>query len=394
MAETYDVIVIGAGAAGLMAAATAGQRGRRVLVVDHARRPGRKVRLAGGGRCNFTNRQTGPACFVSANPRFCISALRRYPPEAFIDLVERYGIPYTDRGAGQLFCRDSSRAVLQMLLEECRKGQVAFRMERPLQAVHPQGGGWSVAASDGRLGCASLVVATGGLSYPRTGASGLGYTLAQQLGVRVQPTRPALVPLIWPPPLRAAMAPLAGISCQAGITAGPGAAFEDAVLMTHEGVSGPASFQASLYWSEGAALEVDWLPGRELVPMLIDARNQRPQSGLARHLEPALPRRLARALCELHGWHGPLQGYSNRRLEEVAATLQAWRFTPAGTAGYAHAEVTAGGVDTSDLSSKTMAAREVPGLFFAGEVMDVTGQLGGHNLHWAWASGVAAGQHA
>jgi len=392
-ASTYDVIVIGAGAAGLMCAATAGSRGRRVLLLDHARRPARKILASGGGRCNFTHLDSGPEHFLSANPRFCLSALRRYPPLAFLDLVERYGIRYEEREPGRLFCRESSRPILDMLLAECRAVGAELRAGTPVRGIHAQEAGFAVATATETLHAESLVVATGGLALPRAGASGFGYAVARQFGLAVRPTRPALVPLTLPPALAEPLGALAGISVPVRIRCGD-AAFEEDLLLTHGSLSGPAALQASSYWREAVPVSVDWLPGVAVPDELAELRARRPKAGLQRYLSGYLPRRLARQLCRLGGWSGPLQGYSNAELDAVAAGLQDWRLTPAGTGGYAKAEVTAGGVDTRGLSSQTMAAREVPGLFFVGEVVDVTGHLGGHNLQWAWSSGVAAGRAA
>lgn len=390
-AAQCDVLVIGAGAAGLMAAATAAGRGRRVQVLDHARKPGRKLLISGGGRCNFTHLHSGPEHFVSANPRFCISALRRYPPAAFLDWVQRSGIPYTEAAPGQLFCRDSSRPLLEMLLDACRSAGVRLRMQEPVMAVRCTEQGVEVDTRKERIGAEALIVATGGLAYPGTGATGLGYRIAEQLGLGVQPTRPALVPLTLPEPLHGALSPLSGITCRARITC-RGAGFEDELLLAHHGLSGPAALQASLYWREAEPVAIDWLPGRDAAEVLGEARRRHPRRGLQRVLDQHLPRRLARTLCRLEGWSGPMQGYSDAALQAAAERLSAWSLTPAGTAGYGRAEVTAGGVDVDGLSSKTMEARHAPGVLFVGEVVDVTGELGGHNLQWAWSSGVAAGQ--
>ncbi|ABM62108.1 NAD(P)/FAD-dependent oxidoreductase [Halorhodospira halophila] len=391
MTEQIDVIVIGAGAAGLMCAATAAGRGRRVVVLDHARKPGRKILMSGGGRCNFTHLHSGPEHFLSANPRFCISALRRYPPAAFLELVERHGVAYEEREPGRLFCRESARPILDLLLSEGRQAGVELRMGTGVRSVQATAEGFAVATPTGTLHAEALVVATGGLSIPRMGASGLGYAIARQFGLPVQPTRPALVPLTLPEHLRRPIGDLAGISVPVRVRCAE-AEFSDDLLITHHGLSGPAALQASSYWQPEVPLSLDWLPGVALHDELAEARRRRSKRALHRCLEAHLPRRLARVLCDLEGWSGPLQGFSNRGLEAVAQRLQEWRLTPAGTAGYAKAEVTAGGVDTDALSSRTLEAREVPGLHFVGEVVDVTGQLGGHNFQWAWSSGVAVGQ--
>ncbi|MBK1727481.1 aminoacetone oxidase family FAD-binding enzyme [Halorhodospira neutriphila] len=393
MGERYEVIVVGAGAAGLMSAATAADRGRRVLVLDHARRPGRKLLASGGGHCNFTHLDSGPAHFLSDNPRFCISALQRYTPYDFLALLERYGLGYEDRGGGQLFCRQGSRAILEMLHGERSRAGAELRTATPVRAVRRHEAGYSLATAGGELACESLVIATGGLSLPRSGASGFGYAVARQLGVPVRPTRPGLVPLVLPAALQERLAPLAGISVPAGVACGD-AAFHEALLITHRGLSGPAALQASSYWRPGEALHLDLLPGQAPREALEAQRRRRPRATLQRYLEGHLPKRLARAVVELHGLTGPLQGYRNADLDAAAAALADWRVTPVDTEGYRKAEVTVGGVDTRALSSKTLAVRDQPGLFFVGEVLDVTGQLGGHNLQWAWSSGVAAGRFA
>lgn len=390
MSSQYDVIIIGAGAAGLMCAATAGYRGRRVLVLDHANKAGKKILMSGGGRCNFTNLNSTPANFLSDNPHFCISALKRYTPQHFLELVERHGIEHEEKAAGQLFCRDSSREIVELLLTECDWAGAEIRLETAIRSVAGATGGYQVRTSAGDYRCQSLVVACGGLSIPTMGATGLGYELARQFGLEVLPTRAGLVPFTLHPELKSQLAPLSGLSCPVAAECN-GERFVEPMLVTHRGLSGPAMLQISSFWRPGDTLAVDLLPGLDALGLLKQWRQDRPQATLAQCLNEFLPKRFAQAFSELHHWQGPLQGYSNADLDRVAASLQHWTIKPAGTEGYRTAEVTLGGVDTRQLSSKTMAVLDRPDLYFIGEVVDVTGHLGGHNFQWAWASGVAAG---
>ena len=393
MSGTYDVIVIGAGAAGLMCAATAGYRGRRVLVIDHANKPGKKILMSGGGRCNFTNLNSTPANFLSDNPAFCISALKRYTPQDFLELVERHGIEHEEKAAGQLFCRDSSKEMLNLLLTECDWAGAEVLLKTLVEQVDWKGTSYQLRTSGGNFSCESLVVACGGLSIPTMGATGFGYDIARQFGLDVLPTRAGLVPFTLHPELKDHLAPLAGVSCPVEVSCN-GEAFREPMLVTHRGLSGPAMLQISSFWQPGDALSINLLPQQSPDEELRKWRWERPQSRIQHYLDELLPRRFAQAFCELQNWTGPLQHYRNAELDGVAATLSRWRLTPAGTEGYRTAEVTLGGVDTRALSSKTMAVNDQPGLFFIGEVVDVTGHLGGHNFQWAWASGVAAGQTA
>ncbi len=393
MPETHDVIIIGAGAAGLMAAATAGYRGRRVLVLDHARKAGQKILMSGGGRCNFTHLDSGPEHFLSDNPPFCISALKRYTPRDFLELVERHGVEWEEKAPGQLFSRDGSRAIRDLLLTECEWAGVTIRLRTTVEGVERRDDGFHLETSGGPLTCESLVVATGGLSIPTMGATGFGHELARRFGLTVLPTRPGLVPFTLEPALKEALSPLAGISVPVTARAAEGPSFREPLLMTHRGLSGPAMLQVSSYWRPGEAITLDMLPEEAVHEALTAAREAAPQSTPARFLGRHWPKRFAEAFAALHGWSGPLQGFANSDLDAMATTLREWSLTPAGTEGYRTAEVTLGGVDTRALSSKTMAVREQPDLFFIGEVLDVTGHLGGHNFQWAWASGVAAGLH-
>jgi predicted Rossmann fold flavoprotein len=388
----WEVIVLGAGASGLMCAATCGARGRSVLVLDHAARAGEKIRISGGGRCNFTNREVSAGHYRSDNPHFCRSALARFTPQHLLALIERHGIRFSEREEGQLFCDTSAREIVAMLLAQCDRAGVRIELGSAVTAVAAgDAGGFRLESARGARHCASLVVATGGLSYPKLGASGFGHDLARQFGLAVVPPRPALVPFVFAKAERETYGELAGVSLDAAIACG-GTRRSGKLLFTHRGLSGPVALQASLDWAPGEALSVDLLPGTDLLDALLSRRPQKSEAAtvLAEHL----PKRLARIWCEQRGLNRPLNQASEKALREFAAGLHDWRLLPGGTEGYATAEVTAGGVDTAELSSKTMAATRVPGLYFIGEVVDVTGELGGYNLHWAWASGVAAGLHA
>ncbi|QFS86320.1 MULTISPECIES: NAD(P)/FAD-dependent oxidoreductase [unclassified Marinobacter] len=389
----YDVIIIGAGAAGLMCAATAGYRGRKVLVLDHANKPGKKILMSGGGRCNFTNLNSTPANFLSDNPHYCISALKRYTPQDFVELVDRHGVEYEEKAPGQLFCKDSAKDILNVLLTECEWAGAEIRMNTSVSGIRQQGSGFSLKTSSGTLGCESLIVACGGLSIPTMGATGFGYEIAKQFGLGVLPTRAGLVPFTLHPELKQQLAPLSGVSCPVDAHCHQ-QHFREPMLVTHRGLSGPAMLQVSSYWQPGDAVHINLLPAEKIHEDLLALRSSKPQSTIAHYLNQHLPKRFAQAFNELHGWSGPLQGYRNQELEQVAGTLGNWTIKPAGTEGYRTAEVTLGGVDTRQLSSKTMAALDRPNLYFIGEVVDVTGHLGGHNFQWAWASGVAAGNVA
>jgi predicted Rossmann fold flavoprotein len=388
--SAYDVIIIGAGAAGLMCAATAGYRGRRVLVMDHANKAGKKILMSGGGRCNFTNLNSTPANFLSENPHYCISALKRYTPQDFVELVDRHGVEYEEKAPGQLFCQDSAKDILNVLLTECEWAGAEIRLKTQVREVSETNDGYQLITSSGALSCESLVIACGGLSIPTMGATGFGYELAKQFGLNVLPTRAGLVPFTLQPDLKQQLAPLSGISCPVDAHC-HNEHFREPMLVTHRGLSGPAMLQVSSYWQPGDEVHIDLLPGQQVREALLALRKEKPQSTLAQYLKQHLPKRFARAFNELQGWHGPLQGYSNQDIGQIANTLSNWTVKPAGTEGYRTAEVTLGGVDTRQLSSRTMAVLDKPSLFFIGEVVDVTGHLGGHNFQWAWASGVAAG---
>jgi len=389
--QKYDVIIIGAGAAGLMCAATAGYRGRKVLVLDHANKPGKKILMSGGGRCNFTNLNSTPANFLSDNPHYCISALKRYTPQDFVELVDRHGVEYEEKAPGQLFCRDSAKDILDVLLTECDWAGADIRMKTSVSKVAETESGYHLSTNAGEMACESLVVATGGLSIPTMGATGFGYDLAKQFGLKVLPTRAGLVPFTLQPELKQQLVPLSGVSCPVDAHCHE-QHFREPMLVTHRGLSGPAMLQVSSYWQPGDEVHINLLPEQKIQEDLLALRKEKPQSTLAHYLNQHLPKRFAQAFNELQGWQGPLQEYRNTDIEQIARTLSNWTVKPAGTEGYRTAEVTLGGIDTRLLSSKTMAVLERPDLFFIGEVVDVTGHLGGHNFQWAWASGVAAGK--
>jgi hypothetical protein len=398
---SFDVIIIGAGAAGMMCAAQAGQRGRRVLLIDHADRIGERIRISGGGRCNFTNREVGPDNYLSQNPHFTRSALKQFSARHFLALVEQYRIPYHEREHGQLFCDDSAQDIIEMLQRECHQGDVQWATGCPVAHIERReadGLRFEVATAQGTFCCASLVIATGGLAAPKLGASPFGYKLAEQFGLPVVAPKPALVPLALAPETLARLQPLSGASFEAEARCpGMKPRFREDVLLTHRGLSGPAILQVSSYWQlqEYAAtkkqpIALDLLPDLDVPAWLESHRhgNVLLSNLLAEHL----PRRFAQAWCTLLNLDKPLAQFSKRELQAAIEGLQGWPLMPSGTLGYAKAEVTLGGVDTRALSSKTMEATAVPGLYFIGEVVDVTGWLGGYNFQWAWSSGWVAGQ--
>jgi predicted Rossmann fold flavoprotein len=407
-AVDFDVIVIGAGAAGMMCAARAGQRGRRVLLVDHAQKLAEKIRISGGGRCNFTNLHCRPEAFLSRNPHFCRSALARYTPRHFIELVERHRIGYHEKTLGQLFCDDSAAQIIGMLKLECQRGQVQWAMPASVEDVAPcageDGARFVVATSQGSFRCASLVLASGGLSIPKIGASPFGYRVAEQFGLAVVPPKPALVPLAADPEFLARFGGLSGASFDAvsAVATVDNAAdkparksprFRESVLVTHRGLSGPAILQISSYWQQAGgrgAIEIDLLPELSAQQWLDGHRLE--AAWIGDLLAGMLPRRVALAFAAAHVWDRPLAQLSSKVVGEIATTLKHWRIQPSGTLGFDKAEVTLGGVDTDGLSQQTMKAKAVPGLYFIGEVVDVTGWLGGYNFQWAWSSAVAAAE--
>ena len=388
----YDVIVIGGGAAGLMCAAVAGQRGRRVLVIEHANRVGKKILMSGGGRCNFTNLHAAPDNYLSANPHFCKSALARYTQWDFIAMVDRHGIAWHEKELGQLFCDISSRQIVQMLLDECGAAGVRIETDCAVEQVRRDGEGFTLVTTRGMRTANSLVVASGGLSIPKMGATGYGYELARQLGHTVLPTRAALVPLTLSGKHLDDYNELSGVALPAVTAECEGHSFKAGFLVTHRGLSGPAILQISSYWEPGKPLHLDLLPDLDAADALAQQQRERPAAELKTVLGDWLTKRFAQRLCELRFGNRPLRQYNPNELRDIAAALQRWPVVPSGTEGYRTAEVTLGGVDTNELSSATMESRRQPGLYFIGEVVDVTGHLGGFNFQWAWASGNAAGQ--
>jgi len=390
MAETFDALIIGGGAAGLMCALTAGQRGKRVLLVEHANRVGKKILMSGGGRCNFTNTGATPANFLSANPHYCKSALARYTPWDFIAMVERHGIQYHEKELGQLFCDESSKLIVKMLLDECGAAGVRVETSCSIERVTHGDAGFHLHTTRGAFTAPALVVASGGLSIPSMGASGYGYELARQFGHAVLPTRAGLVPLTLSGKHQERLQDLSGVAFPIEATCN-GQSFHNYMLITHRGISGPAILQISSYWQPGADLRLDLLPGIDAHATLQELRQDRPAAELKTVLGELLPKRFAQRLCEAWLPNRPMKQFNAPELMQIATQLQAWPLTASGTEGYRTAEVTLGGVDTDELSSTTMQSRRVPGLYFIGEVVDVTGWLGGYNFQWAWASGHAAG---
>ncbi len=391
--QEWDVIVIGAGAAGLFCAITAAKRGRRVLVVDNGKRIGRKILMSGGGRCNFTNIYASPANFLSANPHFCKSALSRYTQWDFIALVAQYQIPYHEKTLGQLFCDDSAKDIVDMLQQECNKAGVHIALSQEITAVTYQEERYLLTTTTQQLSCQSLVVASGGLSLPNLGATAFGFQLAEQFGINVLPVRAALVPLTWQPADKAVFEEISGVSLPVTAQAND-VVFAEDMLFTHRGLSGPAILQISSFWQPGDELEVNLLPGQSLVDLLTEQQQKHPEQELKTALARVLPKRLVETLLAQQLFvNQPLKALNPKSMQKIADSLQQYVFKPNGTEGYRTAEVTLGGVDTHELSSKTMEARNQPGLYFIGEVVDVTGWLGGYNFQWAWSSGWVAGQY-
>jgi predicted Rossmann fold flavoprotein len=393
--QDFDVLILGAGGAGLMCAIHAGRRGRRVLVVDHAAKLGGKILISGGGRCNFTNLKAGPGNYVSENPHFCKSALSRYPSGNFIAMVREHGIAFHEKKLGQLFCDVSARSIVEMLEAECAQAGAEIRLGCKLgdiRAVREPPRRFVVETSAGAIGCESLVVATGGLSIPKLGATGIGYGIARQFGLKLVERAAALDGFTFAPAETREFSALAGLSVDVRIACN-GASFRENILFTHSGLSGPAALQASLHWRRGDPVAIDLLPDRPALEWFLARKREGNRSLVKNLLAELLPARFAARFCELHAIApAPLAQLPDRALEDLCRKLHAWTLVPAGTVGYGKAEVTRGGVDTHELSSKTMEAKRVPGLHFIGEVVDVTGWLGGYNFQWAWASGWAAGQ--
>ena len=389
--DQFDVVVIGAGAAGMMCAIEAGKRGRKVLVVDHAEAPGEKIRISGGGRCNFTNVNAAPANFISANPHFAISALRRYTAKDFVAWVEREGIAYHEKTLGQLFCDGSAKEIIAMLTGAMRQAGVTLRLRTTVEQVEQEDEGFSLATSGGPVACEALVIASGGKSVPKMGATGFGYDVARQFGLNVVETRPALVPLTFEVGMLERLKPLAGVAVDAVVACGK-TRFAEAMLFTHRGLSGPAILQISSYWREGQAITLDMAPGVDIAASLKTARATRGRQAAITVLSEHLPRRLAQLILDEAAAPANAGDLSDKAIGRIATAVNAWTIKPVGSEGYRTAEVTLGGVDTNGLVSKTMQAKAAPGLYFIGEVVDVTGWLGGYNFQWAWSSGWVAGQ--
>ncbi|MBG6246291.1 aminoacetone oxidase family FAD-binding enzyme [Candidatus Symbiopectobacterium sp. 'North America'] len=391
--NTFDVVIVGAGAAGLFCTAQAGQRGLRVLLMDNGKKPGRKILMSGGGRCNFTNMYAEPATYLSENPHFCKSALARYTQWDFIDLVNRHGIAYHEKTLGQLFCDDSAQQIVDMLMRECELGNVQFRLRSELQRIERTGSTFTLTFANGALTVPQVVIASGGLSMPGLGTSPFGYQVAQQFGLKVLPTRAALVPFTLHKPLLEQIQTLSGVSVPVVVIAKNGVSFKESLLFTHRGLSGPAILQLSSYWLPGEMVTINLLPQHDLNVLLAEQRAAHPNQSLKNTLALWLPKRLVECLQTL----GIVPEVSLKQLQspQIAAlieNLHAWQVQPNGTEGYRTAEVTLGGVDTRELSSKTLEASKVPGLYFIGEVVDVTGWLGGYNFQWAWSSAWACAQ--
>jgi len=388
-ASSYDVIVVGAGAAGLMCAAQAGQRGKRVLLLDHAEKAGKKILISGGGRCNFTNRFTGPDNFISNNPHFCKSALARFSADDFLDKVKANGIAWEERSHGQLFCIHSAREILDMLLAECSAAGVCIKTHTEIQRVLKEKV-FRLSSNQGAFSAAQLVIASGGLSIPKMGATPFGLKLAKQFGLNIIPPRAGLAPLTFTGTEKQALESLAGISLPVSVHCN-GQHFSEAMLFTHRGLSGPAILQISSYWNPGDSIHIDLLPDVDIAVEIANWQQKRPQAKLSTALTSLLPKRLVLWLCDTLIRDNKLETLHKNELEKISAALHDWQLKPNGSEGYRTAEVTVGGVDTDELSSSDMQARKIPGLYFIGEVVDVTGHLGGFNFQWAWSSGYACG---
>ncbi|EGQ8091345.1 NAD(P)/FAD-dependent oxidoreductase [Vibrio vulnificus] len=393
MSNKFDVVVIGAGAAGLMCAAEAGRRGRKVLVLDHAKKPGRKILISGGGRCNFTNNEVSAKNYLCRNPHFVKSALSQYSNWDFISMIYKYGIEFEERDHGQLFCLDSAKEIVNMLLSECDQPNIAQRYQVQLTEIEKTEQGFVLRAGAEVFECQSLVVATGGLSMPKLGATPFGYKIAEQFGIPVVPTTAGLVPFTLHKQDKEDFAELSGIAIPAEITAEDGTLFKEALLFTHRGLSGPAVLQISSYWKAGQAVSINLVPEVDVLELLQRNLEKHPNQSMKNTLAKVLPKRLVEVLIERNELTDkPLKQYNSKELQEIVEYLEHWKIAPNGTEGYRTAEVTLGGVDTDYLSSKTMECKTVPGLYFIGEVMDVTGWLGGYNFQWCWSSGFVAGQ--
>ena len=393
MYEKYDVVIIGAGAAGMMSAIECGKRGRKTLLIDHSKKIGEKIRISGGGRCNFTNLNASPIKYISKNPSFIISALNQYNQEDFIDLVKKYKIKYHEKKLGQLFCDNSAQEIIDMLLNECKLANVVLKIDTKVIEVSYKDKTFITQDNSKTYLSSSLIVASGGLSVPKIGASKFGYDLAKQFNLNVIDTVPALVPLTFNEKILNKCKLLAGVSANAIISLKK-TLFEEGMLFTHRGLSGPSILQISSYWKEGESLNIDLCPEKNIFNFLLDKRNTSPKQNINSIINSFLAKRLANVICEENQISGNIGELSNKNIKKLSDSINNWIVEPIGTEGYKTAEVTLGGVDTNELSSKTMMCKKHPGLFFIGEVVDITGHLGGYNFQWAWSSGFVAGQHA
>jgi predicted Rossmann fold flavoprotein len=393
MMQSCDVVIIGGGAAGLMCGRVAGRRGRSVLILDHARRPAEKIRISGGGRCNFTNLHSSPAAFLSNNRHFCKSAFTRYTQDDFVQLVTQHQIAFHEKKLGQLFCDDSAQQIIDMLLDECRDAGAELRLNTSVQRVEASADGYLVDTGDLQISCQSLVIATGGLSIPKIGATRFGYDIAQQFGLKVTAVKPALVPLTFQADFLERCRALSGLSVDAEVRHGK-TMFREGLLFTHRGLSGPSILQISSFWDEGEDIRINLLPDIDAADWLTARKKDTPRQEVLTALSECLPRRLATDILDEMALSGRLADQPNAALARVGDRINRWQVTPSGTEGYRTAEVTLGGVDVGELSSKTMEVRAQPGLYFIGEVVDVTGHLGGYNFQWAWSSGFVAGEAA
>ena len=392
MSNKYDVIIIGAGAAGMMCAIESGKRGKSVLLVDHAAKIAEKIRISGGGRCNFTNINTNPKNFISQNPNFSISALNQYTPHDFIELIKKHNIAYHEKTLGQLFCDHKSQLIIDMLLSECNQANVKIKKSFVVDKVEKVNDDYIVINNNDKYFSKSLVIATGGLSIPKIGATDFGYKIANQFNLNIVETQPALVPLTFTDEILSLCNELSGLSLNANISQG-NISFEEGMLFTHRGLSGPSILQISSYWSQGDSININLCPRDNLGEILQDKKNTKPKQNIISILCEFLPKRLAMIICDKNKFNGNISELSKQSLNSINNIVNSWCVTPKGSEGYRTAEVTRGGVDTSEISSKTMMCRNHSGLFFIGEVVDVTGHLGGYNFQWAWSSGFVAGQY-
>jgi len=393
MTEKFDVIVVGAGAAGMMSAIEAGKRGRKVLLVDHAKKIGEKIRISGGGRCNFTNIHTHPSKFISNNPKFVISALKQYTQNNFIDLIKKHNIKFHEKKLGQLFCDESAQQIIDMLLLECEMANVVLKKSFVIDDIDKQENKYFIVVGSDKYFCQSLIIATGGLSIPKIGASKFGYDIAQKFNLKVIETLPALVPLTFSEKILAICKELTGLSVEA-VVSFKKTFFEEGMLFTHRGLSGPSILQISSYWKLGDNIKVNLSPKLDVDKFLNDRKISNPKQDISIIVSEILPKRLAHIICNENNVNGNICELSNKVLTSLSNSINAWAINPTGTEGYRTAEVTLGGIDTEEISSKTMMSNKHPGLFFIGEVVDVTGHLGGYNFQWAWSSGYVAGQYA